>query len=327
VKTAQGGSGQSASSAAFGNIFGTVFDSSGALLPGAQLTLASLDGANPRTQVSGSGGEFSFAGLPAGTYRLTVTSAGMGSYISQDIAITAGERRQVERIVLNVATDRADVLVVVSRQELATEQVHAAVQQRVLGIVPNFYSSYDPDPVPLNAKQKFYIALRATTDPISFLTAGVSAGIGQGTDLYGGYGQGAEGYAKRYGAAFADDLIDVTIADAALPALFHQDPRYFYKGTGTNKERALYAVKSTFICKGDNGKWQFNYSHILGDFAAAGISNAYYPAGDRGFGLTMRNGLVDTAGNVAANLIREFVLKGLTPKAPKDAKPAKGARP
>lgn len=301
----------------------TVVDSSGALVPGARVALIGKDGVEQQVISAGAEGEFIFAGLSAGSYRIVVASPGMGVSESPEFELGAGEKRAMGRIVLTVAKNRADVLVTVTQQELATEQVHAELQQRVFGILPNFYSNYDPNAVPLNAKQKFQLALRSTTDPVSFLTAGVSAGIGQATNLYGGYGQGAEGYGKRYGAAFGDDIIDRMIGSAILPTLFHQDPRYFYKGTGSRKERALYAVKSAFICKGDNGNWQFNYSHLIGNFAAAGISNAYYPEGDRGLGLTLRNGAVDTAGNVAANLIREFLLKGLTPKAPKDPPPGK----
>ncbi len=303
-----------------GSISGTVLDSSGALVPGAHITLTGKTGFQERSATSGSGGEFNFANLPPGTYHITVSSAGMGNYVSQDITLAPGERHEVTRIALNVATGRADVIVTVTQQELATEQVHAALDQRVLGIVPNFYSNYDPNPAPLSWKQKYQLALRSTTDPVSFLTAGIAAGFGQAIDLYSGYGQGAEGYAKRYGAAYADDIIDRVLGSAVLPSIFHQDPRYFYKGTGTKKERTLYAIKSVFVCKGDNGEWQPNYSHLIGNFAAAGISNLYYPASDRGAWLTIRNGLIDTAGNAGANLLREFILKGLTPKANKNKK-------
>jgi hypothetical protein len=106
------------------------------------------------------------------------------------------------------------------------------------------------------------------------------------------------------------------IGSAILPSIFHQDPRYFYKGKGGVKSRALYAVGATFIARGDNGHLQPNYSHILGNFAAAGISNLYRASGDRSATLTIRNGFIITGTNAIGNLAREFLLKRLTSKVP-----------
>jgi hypothetical protein len=95
--------------------------------------------------------------------------------------------------------------------------------------------------------------------------------------------------------------------------VLHQDPRYFYKGTGRIASRALYAIASVVICKGDNGRWQPNYSNVLGDLAAAGISNLYYPASDRdGAELTIRNSLIGTAGGAVGNLFQEFLIKRIS---------------
>jgi hypothetical protein len=97
------------------------------------------------------------------------------------------------------------------------------------------------------------------------------------------------------------------IGGAILPSLLHQDPRYFYQGTGTNKSRALHALTSPFVCRGDNGQWQPNYSTIGGDLASAAISNAYYPASNRGVGLFLSNFLIGTSQRAAANLAQEFI--------------------
>ena len=98
--------------------------------------------------------------------------------------------------------------------------------------------------------------------------------------------------AKRYGAGYADIVTGTFIGSAILPSLLKQDPRYFYKGTGSTRSRILYAIANSVICKGDNGRWQANYSSILGSLAAGGISNLYYPAQDRnGAGLTFENAL------------------------------------
>jgi len=176
-------------------------------------------------------------------------------------------------------------------------------------VVPNFYVSYNWNAEPLTARQKFGLALRTTVDPATFLGAGIAAGIEQGLDDFPGYGQGAEGYAKRYGAAYTDGLVGVMLGGAVFPSLLHQDPRYFYMGTGSIRSRAWYAISTAFITRGDNGRWQPNYSNLLGTFAAAGVSNAYYPPASRGLQLTIDNSLLGIAGVAAGALLQEFVIR------------------
>jgi hypothetical protein len=107
------------------------------------------------------------------------------------------------------------------------------------------------------------------------------------------------------------------LGSALLPSVFKQDPRYFYKGAGTVRSRVLYAIANAVICKGDNGRWQANYSGILGNLAAGGISNLYYPAANRdGVGLTFENAGLGAAAGAVQNLFQEFVVKRLTPKIP-----------
>ncbi|MGA8528886.1 MAG: hypothetical protein WB622_04170 [Acidobacteriaceae bacterium] len=113
-----------------------------------------------------------------------------------------------------------------------------------------------------------------------------------------------------------NDFDSRMIGSALLPSLFHQDPRYFYKGTGTIRERVLYAIKSAFICRGDNGKPEFDFSHIGGDFAAGALSNLYYPEANEGASLIFTNGLIEIGGMAGTNLIREFVLRGITSHVP-----------
>jgi len=144
------------------------------------------------------------------------------------------------------------------------------------------------------------------------------AGYEQANNDFPGYGQGTKGYAKRFGANYADNAIATMIGGALLPSLLKQDPRYFYKGTGTVRSRALYAIANAVICRGDNGHWQVNYSSIIGGLAAAGISNIYYPASDRnGASLTFENTLIGTGGTAVGNLFQEFLVKKLTPHLPK----------
>jgi hypothetical protein len=182
---------------------------------------------------------------------------------------------------LTIATQVTEVHVGLTPDELANVQIKEQEKQRVLGFIPNFYVSYVPNAAPLSPKHKFELAWKSASDPVTFVAVGVVAGLDQAGDRWGAYGQGAQGYAKRFGASYADVFVGTFIGSAALPSLLKQDPRYFYKGSGTKRSRILYALASSLRCKGDNGRWQANYSSILGNLAAGGISNFYYPANDR----------------------------------------------
>ena len=107
------------------------------------------------------------------------------------------------------------------------------------------------------------------------------------------------------------------IGSAILPSLLKQDPRYFYKGSGSTRSRILYALANAVVCKGDNSHWQANYSNILGSIASGGISNLYYPASNRdGAELTFENAAIGIGATAAANLLQEFVIRKLTPNVP-----------
>lgn len=297
-------------------ISGTVLDANQAEIQGAQVVLTDRTGAKLRNLETGSNGEFTFAGLPPGTFRLTVTGQGMGTYLSPEIKLHAGDFRIVSQVVLPIAATTTNVTVMGDPEELAEQQVQIAVQQRVLGVFPNFYTTYDWNAPPLGPKQKFQLAFKDVTDPMSLLGAGIIAGYEQGYNIFPGYGQGVQGYAKRYGAAYANHVSGKMIGSVLLPALFHQDPRYFYHGSGSVPARFLYAIAAAFITRGDNGHWEPNYSHVLGNFAAGGVSNLYYPSSSRGFKLVIATGLLETAGNAGTNIAREFFLRGLSPKVP-----------
>src|SRR5439155_3325859 len=157
-----------------------------------------------------------------------------------------------------------EVRVVVSRAEIAEDQIKVQEKQRVLGVVPNFYVSYDHHPVSLDPKQKFELAWKSTIDPVSFGLTGAVAGIQQAHNDFSGYGQGTQGYAKRFGASYANFVASTYIGGAILPSLFKQDPRYFYKGTGSKRSRVLYALANSVLRNVHNGPWQANYSGIIG---------------------------------------------------------------
>jgi hypothetical protein len=173
-------------------------------------------------------------------------------------------------------------------------------------VIPNFNTSFLHDAAALSRKQKFHLAFKSATDPVQFGVAAVDAGYSQLTNSFPGYHQGMEGYGKRFGAAYLDAFDGVMLGGAVFPVLLHQDPRYFRKGTGTVKKRLLYAISTTVICKNDNGKWGPNYSNVLGNLAAGGISNLYYPASDRGAGLTFQRAFTVTAEGALGAIFVEF---------------------
>jgi len=288
-------------------------DPTGAVIAGARVKLTREDHSPSQEVLSGDDGQFSFANIAPGPFQLTITAPGFAAQSSSG-TLRPGESYEVPQIALTVATAVTEVRVGPSWTKVAEEQIKEEEKQRVLGFIPNFYVSYVPNAVPLTARQKFELAWKITVDPVSFALIGATAGVGQALNQFGGYGQGAEGYGKRYGAAFADSVSSTFIGSAILPSLLKQDPRYFYKGTGSKRSRFLYAVASAVICKGDNGHWQANYSNILGSLAAGGISNAYYPAKDRnGAGLTFENTLIGIGTTAATNLLQEFVIRKFTP--------------
>jgi hypothetical protein len=231
------------------------------------------------------------------------------------MALMPGGFVYVKDIRLRLPSAVTSVTVSSSAEQIATEQVAIEEKQRIFGIIPNFYVVYDSEnAVPLTTKLKFKMALRVTVDPVSFLGAAALAGIDQAGDNPG-YVQGARGYAERFGSVYTDGFTDTMIGGAILPSLLHQDPRYFYKGTGTIRSRVLYAMAAPFICKGDNGRWQPNVSSIGGDLISASISTSYYPQADRGASLLFENLLIETAERSASTLIQEFLLRRWTPSA------------
>ena len=176
-----------------------------------------------------------------------------------------------------------------------------------------YFVTYDPDALPLTARQKFELSWKSRLDPVRFGVVGIIAGVQQARNDFSGFGQGAEGYAKRYGAAYANVFTAGLITEVLLPSLFKQDPRYFYKGSGSTKSRIVYAISRAVIRKGDNGHWQPNYSGILGSLASGALSNLFYPAQDRkGVRLTFENAAIGIGGAAAGHLAQEFLFKKLT---------------
>ena len=218
------------------SIAGTVLDSRGAPLARVQVTLAGQDNTVNRLVTADDKGAFTFADLPAGTYRVKINVAGLEPFTSA-VAVGASEKRELPVVALRIATKTTTVGVVATLNEIAQAQVKEEEKQRILGFLPNYYTSYIWDAAPMTPKLKFNLALRTATDPITFLVVAGVAGVEQAHKTFPGYGQGFEGYAKRYGASYADTVSGRMFGSAIFPALLHQDPRYFYRGSGSTRAR------------------------------------------------------------------------------------------
>lgn len=295
-----------------GNISGTVEDQSGAVSVGANVRLAVEGQAGRQEVLTASNGEFAFQQVRPGRFHLEISSTG---FITQEVSgmLHPGEFYIVPRVKLAVSGGSTEVSIALSPVEVAEEQIKEQEKQRVFGIIPNFYVSYEPDPVPLSSKQKFKLAWKSSIDPMTFAAAGVTAGFQQASDDFSGYGQGMSGYAKRFGSSYADIFAGTFIGSAIFPSLLKQDPRYFYKGTGSVPSRIGYALANSVICKGDNKRWQVNYSSIVGSFATGAVSYLYYPASNRGAGLLVQSSFLRIAESSFVGVFQEFVVRKFTP--------------
>ena len=299
-----------------GHITGTVSDVNNDVLSGATVILEGLGLKEPRTVLSDDNGSFEFNQVGPGTYHITITGKEFANWTSPDFILNPGQYLILADSKLSIAEAVTTVSVAESPEEVATEQVKIEETQRVFGIIPNFYVVYDPPPVPLTTKLKFQLALKTSTDAVTVLGIGVLAAINQAGDTPD-YQQGWKGYGERFGASAADGFSDIMIGGAILPSLLHQDPRYYYQGTGTNKSRTLHALSSPFVCRGDNGQLQPNYSSLGGDLGSSALSNLYYPKSNRGTGLVFENFVLSTGERMMSSLVQEFVLRRLTPKSQK----------
>lgn len=304
---------QRAAQRATGSISGRVVDQSGTGVSDAAIRLT-RDGqpAAPDT-VTDEDGQFYFTNVAAGQLNLSINAVG---FATQDLSVNlhSGQLYEIPRLTLALALQVTEVRVTMTQTELAEEQLKEEEKQRVFYFIPNFYVTYNPDAAPLNTRQKFRLAWKSSVDPVTLAGVGALAGVDQATNRWGSYGQGVSGYAKRYGAGYGNVVIGTYLGSAVLPAVLKQDPRYYYRGTGNKGSRLWYAVSRSFICKGDNGRWQPNYSNIAGNFAAGGFAQLYYPSNDRsGANGALSIGLIRIAETAVANVFQEFVVPRWTP--------------
>ena len=290
-----------------GSIVGTVTTENGDTIPDSSVVLEG--DAKSRTVIANDDGYFEFHDVTPGIpYQVKISIEGFSDWSSPPVTLEPSQFKILADIRLRVRLAPTTVNVTQTAEEVATEQVKVEEKQRIFGIIPNFYVVYDPDPVPLTAKLKFKLAVKVATDPITALGVAFLSGVQQAGDVPN-YGQGIAGYGKRLRANAADGFTDIMFGGAILPSVLHQDPRYFYQGTGTKKSRFEHAFFHPFVCKGDNGNWQPNYSTLGGDLASSAISNLYYPESNRGAGLVLTNFGINTAERIAISLAQEFLIR------------------
>lgn len=296
-------------------ISGTVVDPADKTVAGATVTLQGPESSDRYTTVANENGFFEFRDLRAGvSYRATIHADGFADWTSPVVVLEPGQYKILTDCKLRIQDLQTTINVGYSSAEVAARQVAAEEKQRVLGFIPNFYVVYDRNPAPLSPKLKFQLALKVAVDPVTIFGVAMIAGLDQAGNTPD-YPQGAKGYGQRFGAVAADGFSDIMIGGAILPSVLHQDPRYFYQGSGTTKSRILYALSHPFVCKGDNGQWQPNYSSMGGDLAASALENTYYPQSNRGVGLVFGHFALNTAERAISSLAQEFLFHKLTPKA------------
>ena len=301
-----------------GTISGIITDTDGAAIPQAEITLEDLTTKASRATLTAVDGVYQFASVPPGKYLVKIAAHGFSSWKVENVELHSGEVLTLTTVELGVESLSATVDAI-TVEDLAEQQITAEEHQRILGILPNFFVSYVPHAAPLTRKQKFKLALVVSRDPLTFMTTGITAGIEQAEGDFSGYGPGFGGYAQRYAATYGDRIDATFLGAAILPSLLHQDPRYFYRGHGRIITRALYAISTTVICKGDNGKWQPNYSNVFGNLGAAGISSLYYPRSDQhSVQVTVDNTLLGVAEGAIGTLFQEFLLRHVTHGVPRN---------
>lgn len=297
-----------------GTISGKVVDQSGAEIPGAIVKLI-RQGQFPDQEVrTDEYGLFAFTHISPGPFELSISSPGLSPQPFTG-ALEPGEAFVTPLIMLTIPTHVTEVRVELTQEEVAEVQIKEQEKQRLFGVIPNFYATYDPNPAPLPAKLKLQLAWKSATDPLTIVGIAMFAGLDQAGDRWGAYGQGAEGYAKRFGATYANVFSATFIGSGVMATVLKQDPRYFYKGTGTMRSRWLRALSSSVLCKGDSGNWQPNYSNLIGSFAGAGIEYAYIPANDRrgASGFVVSNALLRLGETSLAGVFQEFVFPKFRP--------------
>jgi hypothetical protein len=187
------------------------------------------------------------------------------------------------------------------------EQTSKSKNDRMFFVMPNFLSVDNETQVqPLNWKSKFSITAKGAFDPYEFAIVGLLSGIRQAENAYPAFGQGFEGYGKRYGTAFADQVDGNVMVGAVFPTILRTDPRYFQLGKGRFVRRFGYAISRIFVTLKDSGGHTVNISEFAGNGVAIAISTLYYPVADRGLATSLSNWTTQLSIDAFGNELKEF---------------------
>ncbi|MGA7921635.1 MAG: hypothetical protein WCA38_18390 [Candidatus Acidiferrales bacterium] len=208
----------------------------------------------------------------------------------------------------NSQTQSKPGLTAKEKQNIEHEQKTGTSKDRIFWTLPNFLTVEDAENIPpLTSGEKFKVVGRSLIDPSEFVLIGFVAGLGQASNSDRSYGQGAQGYGKRYATSYADNAIENLMASAVLPSVLHQDPRYYQLGHGRFLRRTGHAVSRIFVTRSDSGQKQFNYSEIFGAGIAASISTySYHPSEDKNFGTVANVWASQMGWDVATYMVKEF---------------------
>jgi hypothetical protein len=281
-------------------------------IPNANVVLQGPAG-NRLTATTTYDGSFALRDVAPGiAYQISVAADGFADWNSS-VSVEPGQDKTLGEITLRILAVERAITVSYSSKGVAAQQLRTEEHQRVLGFIPNMYVTYEPHPEPLTAKMKFQLAYKGLTHPTFFAFKAFWAGVEQAGDM-SDYRLGAQGYGERFGATLASGASEGLFANAILPSLLHQDPRYFYRGSGSKESRVLHAILAPFVCEGDNGKSQPNYSQLGGSLISASLASTYYPGSNRGPGLVFTNFGTSMGLHVALGVAQEFVLPRFTNK-------------
>jgi hypothetical protein len=191
-------------------------------------------------------------------------------------------------------------------QPAPSAPLQAPEDKRVFGVLPNNRTTEASIPfAPITAKQKLTIAFKDSFDWPVYPTAGLFAALYQLENQNPSFGQGMEGYAKRLVTAYADQLSGNMLTEGFIPALTHEDPRYFRLGVGTIKGRTWYALTRIFVTRTDSGRSTFNLAEWGGNAAAVALSNAYYPD-TRNVNDNVQKLMIQCGTDAFSNVLKEF---------------------
>jgi len=304
-------------------ITGVVSDIQGGLIPGAHVLAERAGAPASESQEANASnlGHFRFSDLAPGTYSVTISSPGFETYSLQDIILKPGESFELPEVALPIARTAADATVTITEQQLAEVELNDELHQRVLGILPNYYTSYIWDAAPLNMRQKFKLAIRSATDPVFFASTGITAGIRLANNSDPEYGSGVSAYFTIYAADYGDALVGRVVTSVFLNTLFHEDPRYFVMTNGSVLARSWHAVSSTFMQRGDDKRYHPAYANFIGNASAALLTSTWHQGSNTGLGQQVLNDtFLDLGGLAIRNMAREFLFRHLARHVPTYAK-------